>query len=235
MGVIGRAFGLIRAKSNEWLHGQEKKNAGAIADEAAGQMQKDTAEFTTGAAQAVAQLEAVKDQQKAANAEADKWHAAAVKFKAAGNDKSAKQALEREIAARDLATKLQTQIDAQQARIDNYRQKASDLQNAARDAKNTAEAVKAREKVVSAEEKIRSSDPTASLNKLKEAEADVIARERTQDAVNDMSGSNLEAEANKLQRDSKVDDAFAKLEAEAAAKKAPEAPAPTLMDWNIAG
>ncbi|MBM3461479.1 MAG: hypothetical protein FJX76_05210 [Armatimonadetes bacterium] len=240
MGLIGRGIDLIRAKSNEWLHGKEKNNAGARAQEAADQIQKDTADLTTGAAQAIAQLEAVKDQKKAADAEVEKWQKAAVKFNASGDKAAAKQALERKISAQDLANKLQQQIDAQQARIDSYRQKAQDMQSTARDAQNTAEAIKAREKVVKAEENIKSADPNAALNKLKDAEADVTARERTQTAINEMDGSDLEARARKLDKDSKLEEELAKLEAASNPAAAPSAPGANpgnghSEEWNVVG
>lgn len=227
MGVIGRAWDLARAKSNEWIHGKEKQNAGARADEAAQQMQKDTAQFTTGAAEAIATLEGVKDQKKAADAEVTKWHNAAKQFLSTGNETAAKQALDRENSAKQLSAKLQAQIDQQQARIDTYKEKAQNLQSEARDAQNTAAAIQAREKVVGAEEKIKSADPSASLNKLKQAEADVTQRERTQDAVNDMDGSNLEAQANKLQREQANNDSLAALRAEMGQKPAAPPAAPS--------
>lgn len=234
MGVIGRAFDLVRAKSNEWLHGQEKNNAAARAQQAADQIQQDTAEFTTGVAQAIAQLEAVKDQQKAADADAAKWHAAAVKFNASGDKTAARQALEREILAKNLSAQLQKQVDAQQARIDSLRSKAQDLQNQAREAQNSAAAIKAREQVVKAEENIQGADPSSALNQLKQAEQDVTARERAQDAVSEISGDDLDARAKQLERDSAVDAALAALEAEAKPAAPAQAPtAPAEETWNI--
>ncbi|NDD29916.1 MAG: hypothetical protein EB084_16800 [Proteobacteria bacterium] len=234
MSIIGRAFNLVKAKSNEWLHGAEKSNAGARAQQAADQIQQDTAEFTNGVAQAIAQLERVKDQKGAADADAAKWHAAAVKFNQTGDKAAARQALEREILAKNLSAQLQQQIDAQQTRIDTLRAKAQDLQSQAREAQNSAEAIKAREQVVGAEEKIKGTDPSSSLNQLKQAQDDVTARERANDAVSQINGDDLDAKAKKLERDNQLDSAMSQLEAESKGSAPAAAPGAAAESWNIA-
>lgn len=242
--AIGRTFSLMGAKSREWIGKKEQNNAAARANEGAEELQKESSEFTTGAAEAVAQLGAMKDQKKAADEDAAKWSGLADTYKAAGNTANEEKAIGKMVAAQDLAAKLQAQIDAAQGRIDSLTQKAQDLDSQVTDAKNSAQAIGAREHVITAEEKIKSADPNAALNKIKQAEADVTLRERKQGAIDDMSGANLEADAARLQRKARIDAEMAKRHGAAPAAApaaAPPAAAPGASpsnghgeEWQIA-
>lgn len=225
MGVIGRAFHLLHAKSNEWLHGQEKDNAGAQAQDAADKIQKQTAELTTGVAQAIATMEGVADQKKVADKEAAKWDLAARTFLQQNNEKAATEAVDRENAAKRQSATFEAQIEAQQKRIETYKEKVQEMQRTSQDAQSQAAAIAAQQQIVDAESKIKSEDPNSAINQLNQAQADVNQRQRTQDAQDDLDGTNLQQQATDIQRQQQDAATLAELKKQMGVGQTPAAPA----------
>lgn len=192
MGLISRIGDLIHAKATEKVREQEKKNAGAIAEQADEKIQVGTDQLTIAVGQEKATVDRTQKRLDEAKAEAAKWRGLGQQAYDAGNMEKAQKAAGFAKVADANAKSLEADLKSARDRYEKDRKQLEVQQIAAQQAHNTAQEVKSSEDVAKAQEKVsqtaNANNPNSEYAKLERAKENVEDRRAATEAIQDVRG-----------------------------------------------
>ncbi|MGD1808872.1 PspA/IM30 family protein [Dapis sp. BLCC M126] len=217
MGLFDRIGRIVRANVNEMVNKAEDPEK--VLEQSILDMQEDLVQLRQAVASAIATQKRSQQQYNQAESQANQWYSRAQLALQKGDEKLAKEALQRKKTYSETANTVKVSLDSQTAQVETLKRNLTALEGKISEAKAKKDMLKARMTAAKTQEQLNNTmgslNTSGAMAAFDRMEEKVLQMEARSEATAELAGSGgLEEDFRKLEASSDVDDELAAMKAQ---------------------
>ena len=215
MGLFDRISRIVRANVNEMVNKAEDPEK--VLEQSIVDMQEDLVQLRQAVASAIATQKRSQQQYNQAESQANQWYSRAQLALQKGDEKLAKEALQRKSTYSETANTMKASLDSQIVQVETLKRNLTALEGNISEAKAKKDILNARLKAAKTQEQLNNTigsiNTSGAMAAFERMEEKVLQMEARSEASADLAGGGLEEDFRQLEASNNVDDELAAMKA----------------------